>query len=54
MNGKTKFSIGDTDDSIKKALIESRPHCKLSCLPDDVFNLIINYVQKYAICQFFF
>jgi hypothetical protein len=51
--GKTKFSIGDSDDSIRKALIESRPHCKLSCLPDDVFNLIINYVQKYVFIYLF-
>ena len=41
-----KFSIGDTEDAIKKIFVESRPHCKLSLLSDDVFAMIVNYVQK--------
>ncbi|CAF0853253.1 unnamed protein product [Brachionus calyciflorus] len=46
---KTKLSIGDTDE-IKKTLLESKPHCKLSYIPDDVFKLIIEYVQLYFNC----
>lgn len=50
VKSKGKFSIGETEDSIRKVLLESRPHCKLSTLPDDVFNLIVNYVQNYFTC----
>ena len=43
---KPKLSIGDTDTEISKKLIESKPHCQISNLPKDVFDLIVNYVQK--------
>ncbi|RNA24634.1 nuclear RNA export factor 1 isoform X2 [Brachionus plicatilis] len=46
----TKLSIGDTDQEIRKALLESRPHCKLGGVPDDVFSIIVGYVQKYFSC----
>lgn len=41
-----KLSIGDSDSDVKKNLIESKPHCQISNLPTDVFDLIVNYVQK--------
>jgi hypothetical protein len=43
---KPKLTIGDSEAEVKKQLIESRPHCKLSTMPDDVFNMIVAYVQK--------
>ena len=45
---KPKLSIGDADTEISKKLIESKPHCQISNLPKDVFDLIVNYVQKYS------
>lgn len=47
---KPKLAIGDDDTEIKKKFIESKPHCKLSSLPDDVFGLIVNFVQNYFTC----
>jgi hypothetical protein len=43
---RTKFSIGDDDTEIAKNLLPSKPHCQISNLPDDVFSLIVSYVQK--------
>lgn len=50
MGAKPKLSIGDTDNDVKKALLESKSHCQLSNLPKDVFDLIVNYVQNYFTC----
>lgn len=46
---RTKFSIGD-DDADKKPLLPSKPHCQISNLPADVFNIIVSYVQNYFTC----
>lgn len=49
-NVKPKLSIGDTDQEVKKTLLESKPHCQLSSVPSDVFQLIVTYIQKYFTC----
>jgi len=51
---KPKLSIGDTDTEVSKKLIESKAHCQISNLPKDVFDLIVNYVQKYDLYQICF
>jgi hypothetical protein len=43
---KPKLSIGDDDSDVKKTFMLTQPHCKLDGVPDEVFNLIVGYVQK--------
>ena len=43
---KNKLSIGESEKDVKKALLPSQPHCQLSIVPSDVFQLIVTYVQK--------
>ncbi|CAF1103076.1 unnamed protein product [Brachionus calyciflorus] len=47
---RTKFTIGDDDDELKKHLLPSKPHCRLASIPEDVFNVIVSYVQNYFTC----
>jgi hypothetical protein len=50
MGGKPKLVIGEDDEKVTKALLPCTPHCKLSSTPDEVFQLIVGYVQKYFTC----
>lgn len=50
MGAKPKLSIGDSDVEVAKKLVESQPHCQISNMPKDVFDLIVNYVQNYFTC----
>lgn len=44
---KEKLSIGDRDEEFRKELIESKAYCRLQSIPDDIFNIIVNYIQRY-------
>jgi hypothetical protein len=43
---KQKLTIGEDDADTRKQFLPTMSHCKLNGVPDDVFALIINYVQK--------
>lgn len=47
---RPKMKLGDDDSESIKALLSSKPHCQVSNMPADVFNLIITYVQNYFTC----
>ena len=40
------MAIGETEEDEKKPLLPSTPHCKLNNMPDDVFQMVVGYVQK--------
>lgn len=44
-----KFSIGD-DTENAKPLMPSKPHSHISNMPQDVFEMIVTYVQNYFTC----
>lgn len=40
------MGIGDDNTEAAKPLIPSQPHMRVSNMPEDVFNVIVNFVQK--------
>lgn len=44
------MKLGDDDSESVKPLLPSKPHCQVSNMPADVFNLIVTYVQNYFTC----
>ena len=44
--------IGESDDDSRNPLLPSKPHCQLSTLPPDVFQMIVTYVQQYVLGLF--
>lgn len=50
MGGQPKLAIGEDDDENKKPMPVSLPHCRLNSMPEDVFQMVVGYVQKYFTC----
>lgn len=45
-----KMGIGDDDTESAKPILPSKPHMRVSNMPEDVFNIIVNFVQNYFNC----
>lgn len=45
-----KLAIGDDDTVVKKQLLSSKLHCKPDNVPQDVFNIIVKFLQDYFTC----
>ena len=41
-----KLAIGDDDTVVKKQLLSSKLHCKPDNVPQDVFNIIVKFLQE--------
>jgi hypothetical protein len=41
-----KLAIGDDDTVVKKQLLPSKLHCKPDNVPQDVFNIIVKFLQE--------
>ena len=41
-----KLAIGDDDTVVKKELLSSKLHCKPDSVPQDVFNIIVKFLQE--------
>lgn len=44
------YKIGDTNDSEKKSLLPSQSFCKLSNMEQNVFDLVVKFMQQYFTC----
>jgi hypothetical protein len=44
-----KLTIGDVNNTPVIPLVPTKSYCKPSYVPDDVFNIIVEFVKKYAL-----
>ncbi len=48
--GPKSYKIGDTIDKEVKPLISSKPYCKLASMGQEVFDLVVAFMQQYFTC----
>lgn len=48
--GPKSYKIGDTNNEEVKPLLPSQPYCRLASMSEDVFNLVVAFMQQYFTC----
>lgn len=48
--GPKSYKIGDSNDKEVKPILASQPFCKLGSMSQEVFDLIVNFMQQYFTC----